>query len=181
MVDPLHAHQRAQAVFAAALSRVVPEQIDAPTPCAEWSVRDLVDHVVAGNERIAGTGASAQPRDLTGLVEAHAASAAAAQAAFASPGGLERQYPFRTGPIPGSVAVEMRARDVLVHAWDLARATGQRTDLDPELSGWALESSRQFLTDALRGPGRPFAPEQPCDPGRPAADRLAAFLGRRVE
>jgi hypothetical protein len=43
-----------------------------------------------------------------------------------------------------------------------------------------LEFSRQQITAEFRGPGRRFAAEQPCDLGRPAADQLAAFLGRAI-
>jgi hypothetical protein len=62
----------------------------------------------------------------------------------------------------------------------MARATGQPTDVDPELAAEMLEDSRKRITTDFRGQGRPFGEEQPCDPGRPAADRLAAFLGRDV-
>ncbi len=180
-MNPLAAHERAQSAFAAVLSAVRPDQLETPTPCTEWSVRDLVAHVIAGNHRVAGSPAPELPDDLPTLIQLHAASARAAQATFAAPGGLEREYVTRMGSMPGTVIVGMRARDALVHAWDLAKATGQPTDIEPELAKEALEVSRQIVTDQLRGPGRPFGPEMRCDPGRPAGDRLAAFLGREVD
>ncbi len=180
-MDPLTAHERAQSAFAAVLVQVDTDQLEAPTPCSEWSVRDLVAHVIAGNHRVAGGPAPELPEDVPALVEVHAASARAAQATFAAPGGLERDYVTRIGSTPGSVVVGMRARDALVHAWDLAKATGQPTDIEPDLAEEALEVSHQIVTDQLRGPGRPFGPETRCDPGRPAGDRLAAFLGRKVD
>ena len=112
-----------------------------------------------------------------GLIGAYAASAEAAYSALAAPRGLERLYEFPFGSVPGAVAARMRARDALVHGWDLANATSQSTDLDPDLAVDLLEFSRQQITAEFRGPGRRFAAEQPCDPGRPAADQLAAFLG----
>ncbi|MDA8310186.1 MAG: TIGR03086 family metal-binding protein [Actinomycetota bacterium] len=180
-MDPLAAHERAQQVFADVLAGVGPGQLEAPTPCSEWSVRDLVGHVVSGNYRVAQKEPPAPAHDVAGLLEAHAASARAAQAVLAAPGGLERTYQLRIGEVPGAVVVVMRARDALVHAWDLAKATGQSTDIDPELADWALGTSRQTLTEDMRGPGRPFGAEQPCEAGRPVADRLAAFLGRAVD
>jgi uncharacterized protein (TIGR03086 family) len=74
----------------------------------------------------------------------------------------------------------LRTTDVLTHAWDIAKATGQSTDLDPELAAEALEASRMRIQPAFRGPGRPFAAEQPAPEGAPVADQLAAFLGRTV-
>ena len=178
-MDQLVAHQRAQDAFAAMLAKVSADQLDAPTPCSEWKVRDVVGHVIAGNHRMAGT-TPAAANDMATLIEAHATSARAAQAAFAAPDGLTRYIEMPFGSVPGSVMIPLRTSDVLTHAWDMARATGQPTDVDPELAAEMLEDSRKRITTDFRGQGRPFGEEQPCDPGRPAADRLAAFLGRDV-
>jgi len=180
-MDPLTAHRRGQNAFASVLAQVPAGQAGAPTPCTEWSVREVVAHVIAGNCRLAGSAPPQVPDDIEGLIGAHAASAQAAHAVLAAPHGLDRLYEFPIGSLPGAVAARMRARDALAHGWDLATATGQSTDLDPELAADLLEFSRRQNLAAHRGPGRRFAAEQPCDPGRPAADQFAAFLGRAVE
>ena len=59
---------------------------------------------------------------------------------------------------------------MLAHAWDVAKATGQDTDLDPELAEQILGATRPFLAPSLRGEGRPFGPEQPCPDGASPAD-----------
>lgn len=183
-MDQLNAHHRAQAALAGVLAKVTEDQLDSPTPCPDWKVRDVVSHVIAGNFRVAGATPPATDgsagSELSGLIEALAASADLAQATFAAPDGMTRMYKFSSGSRPGSEAVTARTRDVLTHAWDLAKATGQSTDLDPELSTEVLEASHQLVTPDRRGPGRSFGEEQPCDPGRPPADRMAAFLGRSV-
>jgi uncharacterized protein (TIGR03086 family) len=68
-----------------------------------------------------------------------------------------------------------------VHGWDLAHATGQSTDIDPELAGQLLEAARLFVQPAFRGEDgkAPFGPEQQAPPNARPADQLAAFLGRR--
>ena len=180
-MDPLTAFRRAEGAFVSVLAKVGPDQAGAPTPCTEWSVRDVVAHVVAGNWWLAGGQSPRVPDDIEGLIGAYAASAEATYSVLAAPRGLEWLYEFPFGSVPGAVAARMRARDALVHGWDLAKATGQSTDLDPDLAADLLEFSRQQITAEFRGPGRRFAAEQPCDPGRPAADRLAAFLGRAVD
>jgi uncharacterized protein (TIGR03086 family) len=70
---------------------------------------------------------------------------------------------------------------VLTHAWDLAAATDQPTDLDPELAAEQLVAVRASVGPDFRGPGKPFGDEQPCSSGRAPADQLAAFLGRKVQ
>lgn len=62
----------------------------------------------------------------------------------------------------------------------LAAATGQSTDLDPELAVERLAAARALVGPQFRGPGKPFADEKPCPRERPPADQLAAFLGRTV-
>ena len=179
-MDPLIACRRAEDAFASVLAKVRPDQAGAPTPCTEWPVRDVVAHVIAGNRWLAGGQRPQVPGGIEGLIGAYAASAEALYSVLAAPRGLERLYEFPFGPVPGAVAARMRARDALTHGWDLAKATGQVTDLDPELAADLLDVSRQQITAEHRGQGRRFAAEQPCDPGRPAADQLAAFLGRAI-
>jgi uncharacterized protein (TIGR03086 family) len=182
-MDPLVAHQRAQDAFAVVLANVRPDQLDDPTPCSEWKVEDLIEHVVGGNEHVGQWAGIYQqpPTRPDELTEAHRVAAAAAHGVFARPDGMATMFELPFGQIPGAIFVGMRTSDVLTHAWDLAAATGQSTDLDPELATEQLAAVRQFVQAEFRGPGKPFGDEQPCSSGRPAADQLAAFLGRQVE
>jgi uncharacterized protein (TIGR03086 family) len=176
-VDQLVAHERAQAAFARVLGAVKPDQLDSPTPCPEWTVWAVIDHVVGGNWRVAGQH-EPTPERAEALVAAHAASASAAQSTFGAPDGLTRTYDIRIGPVPGSSFIALRTADALVHAWDVATATGQSTDLDPEVAEAMLDMSRQRISADFRGEGKPFGEEQECSDDRPMAERLAAFLGR---
>lgn len=180
-MDRLVAHQRAQDTFAHVLVNVTSDQLSSPTPCPEWDVKALIDHVIAGNQRVverAGGESSPLPEDL---VIAYRSSAKAAQITFAEPQALTRSYRLPIGEVPGTAFIELRTSDLLVHAWDLAIATGQATDLDPELAEYVLAFSTQMMSrPGLRGGGRPFGGEQPCGDERPAADRVAAFLGREL-
>ena len=152
-MDPLTAFRRAEGAFVSVLAKVGPDQAGAPTPCTEWSVRDVVAHVVAGNWWLAGGQPRQVPDDIEGLIGAYAASAEAAYSVLAAPQGLERLYEFPFGSVPGAVAARMRARDALVHGWDLAKATGQSTDLDPDLAADLLEfsGSRSPRSSVVRG------------------------------
>lgn len=180
-MDDLIAHQRAQAAFASVLANVTDDQMGVQSPCAEWTAKGVIDHVIGGNQWVQQL-VDRQPPDLPDdVTAAHATSAAGAEEVFAAPDGLTREYKLPFGAVPGSLFIHLRTGDVLTHAWDLAKATGQSTDLDPEVAARELAFSRQTVGPAFRGPGRPFGEERPCPPGRAAADELAAFLGRAVD
>jgi uncharacterized protein (TIGR03086 family) len=71
--------------------------------------------------------------------------------------------------------------DTFTHGWDLAKATGQSTDLNPELAVGILAQAKMSIPDTFRGPeGAPFGVAADCPDGACAADQLAAFLGRTV-
>ena len=162
------------------------EQWDAPTPCTEWKVRDVVNHVVNGNTlftRVLHGEPPAPARVLTGagpeLVGAYRDSAAAVLGAFREPGVLERVFTLPIGPVPGIVALHLRITEMLVHGWDVARAIGYAADFPADLAEQELVFSRAKLAELP--PGRmPFAPPQPVAPDAPAIGRLAACLGRSV-
>lgn len=182
-VDSLTAHQRAQEAFAAVLTNVNADQLGAPTPCSEWTVAELIEHVLGGNELVGrGIGVYEQaPSRPDNLLNAHRSTADAAQRAFASPGAMDAVFELPIGRVPARFFLPMRTIDVLAHAWDLAAASGQAADLDPELATEQLAAARQLVQPSFRGRGRPFAEEQPCAADRSPADQLAAFLGRTVE
>jgi uncharacterized protein (TIGR03086 family) len=179
-MDDVEAHQRGQEVFAGVLVTVTPAQLSLPSPCADWDVRGVIDHVLGGNQLVqkrAGRTPPALPEDL---VAAHALSARGAQETFAAPDGLTRMFELPFGPVSGARFIGFRTIDLLIHAWDIAKATGQSTDLDHELCDYARPAAEERMGPHFRGEGRPFGPEQPCPPDCSPADRLAAYLGRAV-
>jgi uncharacterized protein (TIGR03086 family) len=172
------------------------EQWAAPTPCPEWTVRDLVSHMVTSNHafvrilsgapaRAPGSPAPDAPASGLagvpdrGLVEAYRDSAGALLAAFRQPGVLDRVHTVPIGPVPGIAALHLRITEVLVHGWDLARATGQHAEFPEDLAEQELAFSRRKLGDIPAG-RTPFAPPQPVPDDAPAIDRLVALLGRNV-
>ena len=93
-MDPLIAHQRAQDAFASVLANVGPDQLGAPTPCSDWAVHDLIEHVLVGNEHVgvwSGRNEKAAARP-DGNVAAHRATADAAQEIFAGPDGMSLMF-----------------------------------------------------------------------------------------
>ncbi|MFC4040124.1 TIGR03086 family metal-binding protein [Dactylosporangium siamense] len=151
-----------------------------PTPCAGWDVRALIDHLVWENLLWTSLAEGAPRTDFAAdhlgadHVAAFRLAAAATRTAFRRPGMLRQRY----GDAPGWRLAEQVVIEMLVHGWDLARATGQPTDLAPEVAGAVLPAVRAMYGALPRTPGGSFGPEQPAPAGATAADRLAAYLGR---
>ena len=184
--NPLDQLREANEVFLEVLRNVTPEQMSLPTPDDEWDVRELINHVVLGNmwsaENIKTGNAPRPSGDVIGdrdPLEAYSASVDAMMASFEEPGALGRMVTMPFGEMPAAGLAGFRFLDLIVHAWDLAKATGQDTDLAPELCEVALVMSRQRMTDMDRT-NLPFKVEAPVPAAAPAADRLAGFLGRQV-
>ena len=171
----------------AILAKVQPADLDAPTPCESWDVRALINHFVGTARWWAGvldgeTDATDSDYARGDFVAAYEESIRIALAAFEADGALARTVRLPFGEFGGAVVRGMAALDQFTHGWDLARALGYPTELDPDLAAQLLGQARMAITDAYRGPDgvAPFAPasQAPADAG--PADQLAAFLGRPV-
>ena len=106
------------------------------------------------------------------------ASAKEADAAFSLPGAMERPVAVSYGPVPAEVYAGHRFVDVLIHGWDLAKATGQSTSLDPELveSCWSVINPQMEL---LRGSGM-FGDQLDVPDDADPQTKLLTTLGRRA-
>jgi uncharacterized protein (TIGR03086 family) len=166
------------------LDGIADDQWTAPTPCTDWSVRDVVGHLVGMNlVFVAMFEEGPMPErgiDRLGADPANAfrRSAAALQAAAARPGVLERSQATQIGVATGGERVQWRIADLLTHGWDLAQATGVVAEVPDDLAEQALTFVQAQLPGQPRA-GR-FAEPQPIRDDAPALDRLAAFTGRPV-
>jgi uncharacterized protein (TIGR03086 family) len=184
-MEPMDAFDRAAAAATTIVNGITDDQFTLPTPCADWNVRAVLNHLVTGSLRVEAivAGRAHPDRDADHLGADPKATFAAALATnretLRTPGLMERIVSTPMGERPGAVLVQLRVAELLVHGWDLARATGQDTDLDPELA----EVVRTAWTTQLGDRPRtllPFDEPQPVPDDAPAADRLAAYLGRSV-
>ncbi len=172
----------------AVLANVRPDQLEDPTPCATWTVRQLVNHFVGGPRIMANLldsgsfdpGVAAEDFCAGDVVAAYDESARRALDAFGRQGALEGTYALPFAELPGAFIMSMVTTDQVAHGWDLARATGQSTDLVPDLAEQLL--AQAAVPEQFRGADgvAPFGPERQAPEGATAADRLAAHLGRSV-
>jgi uncharacterized protein (TIGR03086 family) len=180
--------ERAFASARAVIAGINPDQLDDPTPCQSWNVRDVCNHLIGGAYYFAETvnigEAAPSDEDFTegDMVARYDEGTELAIAAFNAPGAMERTVTLPFGQLPVPAWMGIATTDAFTHAWDLAQATGQNTNLDPELAAQLLEGSRLFIQPAFRGADteRPFGAEQQPPAGATNAAKLAAFLGRRV-
>ena len=179
-------YARAVDAFLTAVDQVPDGAWTAPTPCTDWDVRTLVNHVV-GEDRwvvpllegrtIAEVG-DALDGDLLGAAPPESAATAgkAASAAFAEPGATERTVHLSFGDFPGGGYAMQLGADHLVHSWDLARAVGVDATLDAE-SVAAVCTWFADWEDAYRSSGA-IGPRVSLPDGASAQDDLLARFGR---
>jgi uncharacterized protein (TIGR03086 family) len=160
-----------------------PDQLDDQTPCTEWKVRDLFGHLLGGATMFApmirgdeppATPPSPSDDDLTSAV---AAAVSDVDAAWRTPGALDRVIATPLGDMQGEAFARLLAFDLLMHTWDLATTTGQSVDVPVDVVGAIDEFARQAVSDDLRQPGL-FGPEVTAAPDAAPLDRLVAFSGR---
>lgn len=184
----LEQHAEALGLFGERLRAVADDQWDAPTPCTEWSVRDLVNHVtgeqlwippLVSEGRTVEEMGDAFSGDVLGEdpVAAWERASAAAHAAFAAPGALDRTVKLSYGPALGRAYCSELTADCVVHTWDLSRAIGADDRLPDGLVEFSIKEVMPYA-DGLAASGMYAAPlEVPA--GANAQTRLLALLGRR--
>ena len=171
------------------LAKVSPEQLDAATPCASWQVRDVINHVVNGSHLFAVIAETGEPPQEEGedvasgdFTATYAAESKRMIAAFNADGAMDKMMNFGFAKMPGAAAVNIVMTDTFTHVWDLARAIGEPSDLDPELAAKLLDHAKGAIPDAFRGEDgkAAFGAIVDVPASAPAADQLAGFLGRQV-
>jgi uncharacterized protein (TIGR03086 family) len=161
-----------------------PVLLEAPTPCADWDVRATLDHLVSATWLFTMVNkGGAVGEDVGDVIGDNSASAVAAAAA-ANLGSWrqsdafegDRTYPFGTFPAPAAALVNLE--EVVVHAWDIAKATGRTLTLDEHVTTTVYDFCLSIPLDTFRADGF-FGPEVPVATTAPVLDRLVALLGRQ--
>jgi uncharacterized protein (TIGR03086 family) len=145
------------------------------TPCEDWTVQDLVGHVVAAPAKFARM-VRGESIDWSAPTPSAGADPAAAFRTHRKDLLQAWRDHDGSGGVPG---VDWQCAELAVHTWDLSTALGRSTGgLDPRPAERGLAFMRTHLTEDNRSPG--FGPEQPVSEGADAYQRVAAFAGRRV-
>lgn len=178
-------HRRAAAELTRRVDAVGDDQWNAPTPCPDWDVRALVNHVTTEalwtpllmkgatieevGDRFEGDVVGEDPRGRWREAAAQACAATDEDA-------MVRTVHLSFGDFPGEAYAQQLLADYLIHAWDLARATGGDEHLDPELvsacAAWFAEMEPLYREVGAVGP----RPDEPPDADEQT--RLLAAFGR---
>jgi uncharacterized protein (TIGR03086 family) len=187
MADIAQLHRKALDETRPIVARIDRAQWADATPCSDWDVQVLLNHLVSGNLWAAELGSGRTIEEVGDRLDgdvlgddtlaAYDASAKAAAAIFEAPGALDAPCAVSYGPVPGSVYTGHRFIDVLIHGWDLATATGQDATLDPELVD-AAYGLLQDQADMVRASGM-FGEDIVVPAGASAQTQLLAFIGRK--
>ena len=164
------------------------DQLAGPTPCPDYSVADLLDHLrglsaaFAAAARKTGTGAAADP-DGSRLGPKWRDDIVAALAdlaeAWREPGAFDGVTMAGPVEMPADAAALVALNEVVVHGWDLARATGQPYDPD----AGSVATCREFVAafDAPADDDGLFGPPVDVPADGPALDRLVGATGRQPD
>jgi uncharacterized protein (TIGR03086 family) len=184
--DPRRGFATAVALGGTAIAKVSPNQLDGPTPCTDFTVRDLLGHLVYILRRVSAIG---RGEDLSSVpatsgvddaewTEAWDQAAREVLAAWSEPDVLERTMVAPFGELSGAATIAVYTGEITIHTWDLATATDQQPEWDDGTVASALVAYRRVLP-ATRPPGVPFHAAVPISDDRPMIEVLAAWSGRQ--
>ena len=177
-MDPLTQLSLLGPLLGEVVGGIDPDQLEAPTPCADFTVRGVLEHMIGGATAFAAAfrGEDAPEAALDDPLERFGPALADLAEAVSAPGALDRTIAAPFGEVPGDTFARFVVLDGLVHGWDMATATGQVYDPPRELVEAVDGFARQAL-DPLRD-GQTFAdavePETTASP----IEQLAAYTGR---
>lgn len=144
-MDALEALRQSSRELETRLRQVGDDEWDLPTPCVEWNVRELVNHMLLGTRMSVQLLAGASQQEAIAalgedmIADSHdpvadfVALADQMQAGFSAPDGLDGTVDHPMGQIPRTMFIGFRIMDNGTHAWDLARAIGADETLDADL------------------------------------------------
>jgi uncharacterized protein (TIGR03086 family) len=170
------------------VDRIEPDQLGDPTPCANFDVQGVLDHMIGlGStfvpallgESVDGHGDIPPTPDGQVPADAFRSVMTSLLAAVGSPGAMDRMIDAPFGTVPGSVFARFVAFDGLIHGWDLATSTGQEYSLPDEVVADVSAFAREALSPDMRD-GDTFAAETTAPAGAGTLAELVAFSGRAV-
>jgi uncharacterized protein (TIGR03086 family) len=172
----------------ARVANVKEDQLGDASTCAEWKVKDLVNHMIAGNFMF-GTltkgdklDRSQPPPDFVSqgnYAETFNTAADMNIAGWSTPGVMDTPIELPFGTMPGKEAIRIALLEQVVHGWDLAKATGQDTEIPEQLAAPMLDGVKKIIPPGVRPEQLPFGPEVTVPDSASTTEKLVAYLGRQ--
>jgi len=181
MPNPVALYQAAVIRAKSVVGGVSASQLGNPTPCEKWSVQDLLDHILGGLSvqiSVMTDGAEKAPDAAANSLARYEAGTSKVVEVANIPGMMEKQLQSPFGPITGAPWMMGSFMDTLIHTWDLAKATGQNTDMDPALAE-ACYAAFAPQIEQFRGP-ETFGPAVEVTGTASIQDKLLGIMGRQA-
>jgi uncharacterized protein (TIGR03086 family) len=183
-MDALEQLDQLGPVLAGVVAQIGPSQLNEPTPCTKFTVRGVLEHMIAGATSFAAAfrGESPPPVDSNGPTDPIAGFGQAMSGladAMNSPGALDRTIVAPFGDVPGQAFARFVVLDGLVHGWDLATAIGEPYQPPDALIAAVDTFAWEAIVPAMREAGMFAAPTE-APAGATPIERLVAFTGRPV-
>ena len=187
-MDSIAMLQRTVDSASAMVRGVRADELTKPTPCTDWDVKALMNHmagVMAGfTAALEGAAVEMPPQEPVDVLGSDPAGSFAGISqrmldAWRTPGALERTLAMPIGDVPGALGITIVLADQLLHTWDLAKALGRPYTMDADAAQAALQMMQRMMRPEYRGPGQGFAAAVPCPEDAPVQERLVAFAGRK--
>jgi uncharacterized protein (TIGR03086 family) len=183
-VDVISALEQSYDQTTELVAGITPAELDAPSTCAGWDVRATLNHLLGATWMFTlvnqGQTAEEDAGDVIGD-DACLAIAAAAKVNLASwrqPGAFEGDRSYSFGTFPAAGAAMLNLGEVVVHNWDVARATGQELLIEPAVGQMIYDWGVSIPLGDFRDHGA-FGPEVAVPASAPIIDRLVGLLGRQ--
>lgn len=178
-MDPLTQLTHLAPALGGVLASLTPDDLERPTPCADYTVRGVLEHMIGGATAFAAAYRGTEPPepDLADPIASLPAVLEDLFEAIAAPGALEGTVQAPFGEVPRDAFARFVVLDGLVHGWDMATAAGLPYEPPVELVQ-AVAAFAQEAIDPLRD-GQTFADAVDAPAGASPIDRLAAYTGRR--
>jgi uncharacterized protein (TIGR03086 family) len=183
-VDVASALEQSYDQTARLVAGLTPAELEAPSPCAGWDVRATLNHLLGATWMFTlvnqGQAADEDAGDVIGDDASLAVTAAAKEnlASWRQPGALEGERSYVFGTFPAKGAAMLNLGEVVVHDWDVAKATGQELVVDPAVGQMLYEWCLTIPLNDFRDHGA-FGPEVAVPASAPIIDRLVGLLGRQ--
>ena len=166
-------------LLAGVVGGISPDELDRQTPCSQFTVRGVLEHMIGGATLFAAAYRGETPKDpdTSDVLAGFLPVLEELGGSIAAPGALDQTIATPFGDFDGDTFARYVVLDGLVHGWDMATATGQAYDPPDELVAAADAFARQTI-DPLRD-GDTFATAVEPAAGATPIERLAAYTGRR--
>jgi uncharacterized protein (TIGR03086 family) len=176
--DELASAEDTLGVLQQVLHTVATDDMSRQTPCTQFNVAQLTDHLLDSITAIGGmVGAEIPKADESDPAEQRVVSAARPALDAWHRRGLDGSVPFGKGEMPAKGACGILSVEFLVHAWDYARALGHDVEAPQPLAEYVLGLAREIIKPEFRSRAG-FDDPVAVTKDAAALDRLVAFTGR---